>query len=78
MIPGVIGGMILAKKMDLQCIPQFLAISQMLTGLSILLLGWSSFLKAWDVNSANNIETFLTVFVGSVTSVGSILAYLKL
>lgn len=58
--------------------PQMVAALHSFVGLAAVLVGFSSYLKAVDVSSENNLECYIGIFIGCVTVTGSIVAWGKL
>lgn len=58
--------------------PQMVAALHSFVGLAAVLVGYSSYLKADDTSTENNLECYIGIFIGCVTVTGSVVAWGKL
>ena len=84
-IAMAIGGLIgirLALTVEMIAMPQLVAALHSFVGIAATVVGYGSFYqynnKGIDLGTAHSIELFLGVFIGTITFVGSVVAYGKL
>ncbi|QJC33173.1 NAD(P)(+) transhydrogenase (Re/Si-specific) subunit beta [Enterobacteriaceae endosymbiont of Donacia clavipes] len=84
-ICGAIIGINISKKIDMTKMPQLIAILHSFVGLTAVLVGFNNYLLLvynkiiFDKNiNIQLVEIFISIFIGSVTLVGSIIAFNKL
>ncbi|QJC31531.1 Re/Si-specific NAD(P)(+) transhydrogenase subunit beta [Enterobacteriaceae endosymbiont of Donacia tomentosa] len=80
---GAIIGIIISKKIDMTKMPQLIAILHSFVGLTAIIVGFNSYLfflygKAHLNNNIQLIEIFISIFIGSITLIGSVVAFNKL
>ncbi|QJC32767.1 NAD(P)(+) transhydrogenase (Re/Si-specific) subunit beta [Enterobacteriaceae endosymbiont of Donacia semicuprea] len=84
-ICGAIIGINISKKIDMTKMPQLIAILHSFVGLTAVLVGFNNYLLLiynkiiFDKNTnIQLVEIFISIFIGSVTLIGSIIAFNKL
>ncbi|QJC32359.1 NAD(P)(+) transhydrogenase (Re/Si-specific) subunit beta [Enterobacteriaceae endosymbiont of Donacia dentata] len=84
-ICGAIIGINISKKIDMTKMPQLIAILHSFVGLTAVLVGFNNYLLLIynNIIFSNNtnmqlVEIFISIFIGSVTLIGSIIAFNKL
>ncbi|QJC29386.1 Re/Si-specific NAD(P)(+) transhydrogenase subunit beta [Enterobacteriaceae endosymbiont of Plateumaris pusilla] len=86
LIAIILGGIIgtnISKKIDMTKMPQLIAILHSFVGLTAIFVGINSYLSIYyNVNKIHDsirlIEIFISIFIGSITFIGSIIAFGKL
>jgi proton-translocating NAD(P)+ transhydrogenase subunit beta len=87
MAVGVVGGAVLARRVEMTQMPQLVAALHSCVGLAAVLVAFASYLSPAAENAAtfsgagqsiHDVEIYLGVFIGAVTFTGSIVAFLKL
>ncbi|QJC29828.1 Re/Si-specific NAD(P)(+) transhydrogenase subunit beta [Enterobacteriaceae endosymbiont of Plateumaris sericea] len=86
LIAIILGGIIginISKKIDMTKMPQLIAILHSFVGLTAIFVGINSYLLIYyDINQIHDsiklIEIFISIFIGSITFIGSIIAFSKL
>jgi NAD(P) transhydrogenase subunit beta len=73
---GVLGA-IMALRVGMTQMPELVALLHSFVGLAAVLVGFSIQLRG-DVPTAESIEVYIDVIIGSITTTGSVLAFLKL
>ncbi|QJC36382.1 Re/Si-specific NAD(P)(+) transhydrogenase subunit beta [Enterobacteriaceae endosymbiont of Donacia simplex] len=82
---GSIIGIIISKKIDMTKMPQLIAILHSFVGLTAILVGFNNYLLLiynkilfYKNIHIQLIEIFISIFIGSITLIGSIVAFSKL
>ena len=75
---GAVIGFLAARLVPMTSMPEMVALLNGFGGGSSLLLGWSAFLMSSSMNVFGLTVVGLSIFIGAVTFVGSILAWAKL
>ena len=79
---GAIIGIFLALMIDMIRMPQLVAMLHSFVGIAAVLVGYSNYLATDAVKQAlgiaHDIEIYAGIFIGTVTFIGSIVAFLKL
>ena len=83
LIPGLIIGAILASRVQMTSMPELVAILHSFVGLAAVLVGFATYLGPHTNMTAaekniHTAEVFIGVCIGSITSTGSVIAFLKL
>lgn len=76
-------GLLLAKRVQMTAMPEFIAILHSLVGLAAVLVGYANFADSsallTGVNlTVHDIETYLGILIGAITCSGSVIAFAKL
>lgn len=76
-------GLLLAKRVQMTAMPEFIAILHSLVGLAAVMVGYANFADASTQHTGvdltvHDIETYLGILIGAVTCSGSIIAFAKL
>ena len=74
---GAVVGAIMASRVGMTQMPELVALLHSFVGLAAVLVGYSLDLKAVP-SLSHRIEIFIDVWIGAITTTGSILAFLKL
>jgi NAD(P) transhydrogenase subunit beta len=74
---GAVIGTIMALRVGMTQMPEMVALLHSFVGLAAVLVGFSLQL-AGEIDSAERIEVYIDVIIGSITTTGSVLAFLKL
>jgi NAD(P) transhydrogenase subunit beta len=74
---GAIIGSIMAARVAMTGMPELVALLHSFVGLAAVLVGYSLDLKTQD-SLAHRIEIYIDVWIGAITTTGSVLAFLKL
>lgn len=77
-ITGSIIGIIAAKKVIMTSMPQMVALLNGFGGLASLLVGWGIFYNNFKIDSFTATTIFLSVLIGGITFMGSMVAFAKL
>ncbi|QJC37616.1 Re/Si-specific NAD(P)(+) transhydrogenase subunit beta [Enterobacteriaceae endosymbiont of Donacia bicoloricornis] len=82
---GAIIGISISKKIDMTKMPQLIAILHSFVGLTAILVGFNNYLSLiysktifQEITNIQLIEIFISIFIGSITLIGSIIAFNKL
>ncbi|QJC30699.1 NAD(P)(+) transhydrogenase (Re/Si-specific) subunit beta [Enterobacteriaceae endosymbiont of Macroplea appendiculata] len=78
---GAIIGINISKKINMTKIPQLIAILHSFVGLTAITVGFNSFLLMVHFHHINKLqlsEIFISIFIGTITLIGSIIAFGKL
>lgn len=79
---GALIGIRLALMVEMISMPQLVAALHSFVGVAATIVGYGSFLqynnKGVDLGVAHNIEIFIGVFIGTITFIGSVVAFGKL
>src|SRR4051812_33279283 len=80
---GIVGGAVLARRVEMTQMPQLVAALHSFVGLAALLVAMASYMAtstefSGAARSIHDVEIYLGVFIGAVTFTGSIVAFLKL
>ncbi|QJC38017.1 Re/Si-specific NAD(P)(+) transhydrogenase subunit beta [Enterobacteriaceae endosymbiont of Donacia marginata] len=82
---GAIIGISISKKIDMTKMPQLIAILHSFVGLTAILVGFNNYLSLiYNKNifykniDIQLVEIFISIFIGSITLIGSIIAFNKL
>ncbi|QJC28046.1 NAD(P)(+) transhydrogenase (Re/Si-specific) subunit beta [Enterobacteriaceae endosymbiont of Plateumaris braccata] len=86
LIAIILGGIIginISKKIDMTKMPQLIAILHSFVGLTAVIVGLNSYLSIYyNINKTHDIikliEIFISIFIGSITFIGSVIAFSKL
>jgi NAD(P) transhydrogenase subunit beta len=74
---GAVVGTLMAVRVGMTQMPEMVALLHSFVGLAAVLVGFSLQL-AKPIDSAERIEVYVDVIIGSITTTGSVLAFLKL
>lgn len=78
---GAIIGVTLALRIDMINVPQLVAVLHSFVGVAATIVGYGSFFqnnyRGVDPGAAHNVELFIGVFIGTITFVGSVVAFGK-
>ena len=74
---GAIVGSIMAARVAMTGMPELVALLHSFVGLAAVLVGYSLDLKGQD-SVVHRIEIYIDVWIGAITTTGSVLAFLKL
>ncbi|MEO8703898.1 MAG: NAD(P)(+) transhydrogenase (Re/Si-specific) subunit beta [Kofleriaceae bacterium] len=79
LVGGVLGG-VMAARVGMTQMPELVALLHSFVGLAAVLVGFSLDLKAGagGPSLSHRIEIFIDVWIGAITTTGSVLAFLKL
>ncbi|QJC38429.1 Re/Si-specific NAD(P)(+) transhydrogenase subunit beta [Enterobacteriaceae endosymbiont of Donacia fulgens] len=82
---GAIIGISISKKIDMTKMPQLIAILHSFVGLTAILVGFNNYLSLiynkiifYETTNIQLVEIFISIFIGSITLIGSIIAFNKL
>ncbi|QJC31114.1 Re/Si-specific NAD(P)(+) transhydrogenase subunit beta [Enterobacteriaceae endosymbiont of Macroplea mutica] len=79
---GAIVGINISKKINMTKIPQLIAILHSFVGLTAIIVGFNNFLLMihfhHNINQLQLSEIFISIFIGTITLIGSIIAFGKL
>lgn len=82
---GAIIGISISKKIDMTKMPQLIAILHSFVGLTAILVGFNNYLSLiynktifYKNTNIQLVEIFISIFIGSITLIGSIIAFNKL
>jgi len=82
LIPGALIGIRLALVVQMISMPQLVAILHSFVGIAATIVGYGSYFQnqanGIDLGVAHHIEVFIGVFIGTITFIGSIVAFMKL
>jgi len=74
---GAVVGSVMAARVAMTGMPELVALLHSFVGLAAVLVGYSLDLKSLP-NLAHRIEIYIDVWIGAITTTGSVLAFLKL
>jgi NAD(P) transhydrogenase subunit beta len=82
MLIGAVIGLWRARRVEMNGMPELIALLHSFVGLAAVLVGWNGHLHSPDLTGAladiHHAEVFIGIFIGGVTFTGSIVAFLKL
>jgi len=83
MLPGAIGGALVAARVQMTQMPQLVAIMHSFVGLAAVLIGFGSYIDPAEAyegveKTIHDVEVFLGILIGAVTFTGSVAAFGKL
>jgi NAD(P) transhydrogenase len=76
--PAGLIGTYLACKVKMEKMPQLVAMLHSFVGAAATIVGYSSYCHPLETGIAHSIELFLGIFIGTITFIGSLIAYGKL
>ena len=79
---GAIVGILFSFRIEMIKIPQLIVVFYGFISISVVIVGYANFLATYaagkNLGYAHNIEIYTVIFIGTVTFIGSIFAFLKL
>jgi NAD(P) transhydrogenase subunit beta len=77
-VVGAVVGATMALRVGMTAMPEMVALLHSFVGLAAVLVGFSLQIADHELPLAERIEVFIDVWIGAITTTGSVLAFLKL